>query len=177
LMAFEHVLSESTPAERVIVMRSAVPTREIGFMPGTKEEKEEPFMAPYKGLCKELFRDDGQAYHKMLKNGQLVFETTSFIRGQTFNNAVIVVDEMQNLNFHELDSVITRAGKNTRLIFSGDYYQSDFVKSTDKMGLYKFIEILDHMAGFEQVQFKWTDIIRSDLVRDYIMTKEMLGFR
>lgn len=174
-LALEAALQENTSQDKVVVIRSVVPTRDIGFLPGTIDEKKEAYTAPYRALTAQLF-GSAAIYNKLTNSGQLLFETTSFIRGVTFNNAVIVVDEMQNLNFHELDSVITRAGKNCRFIFSGDYYQSDFSRNWEKKGLYQFINIIDHMPTFETVAFQWSDIVRSDLVRDYIMTKEMLGF-
>ena len=105
------------------------------------------------------------------------FESTSFIRGLTIDNAIIIVDEMQNLNFHELDSVITRVGVNCKIIFCGDYNQSDFTNNRERDGLLKFMEIIEHMKDFEVVKFGWEDIVRSDFVRDYIMTKEMIESR
>tara|TARA_R110000868_G_scaffold257060_2_gene514154 strand:- start:192 stop:530 length:339 start_codon:yes stop_codon:yes gene_type:complete len=112
----------------------------------------------------------------MVTSGLLIFESTSFIRGATFDNSVIVVDEMQNLNFHELDSVITRVGKNTKIIFSGDYRQSDFKYDDERNGIIRFLQIVEQLKNFTVVNYGWEDIIRSDFVRDYIMTKEMLGY-
>ena len=100
--------------------------------------------------------------------------STSFIRGVTVSNSIVVVDEMQNLNFHELDSVITRVGDNCRFIMCGDYYQTDFDKEKDKEGILKFLSIIEQMKSFTHIEFGWKDIVRSDFVRDYIMTKEML---
>jgi phosphate starvation-inducible protein PhoH len=111
----------------------------------------------------------------LVEQGIIEFHSTSFIRGTTFDNAIIVVDEMQNLTFHELDSVVTRIGIDSRIMFAGDYYQSDFVKQGDKNGLNQFLRILEVMKNFTIVEFGWEDIIRSDFVRDYIMTKEMLS--
>ena len=125
-------------------------------------------------LCTQLF-EDGEAYKKLTEQGIIEFISTSFIRGETFEDAVIIIDEMQNLNFHELDSVVTRLGRNCRLLLCGDYHQSDFTRSSDRKGLVKFLDIIDHMVKFEVVTFTWADIVRSDFVRDYIMTKEMLG--
>ena len=152
-----------------------VPTRDMGFLPGTKAEKEDAFTTPYKNICCELFGDKA-SYNKMLIGGQIQFESTSFIRGTTFDNAIIVVDEMQNLNFHELDSVITRVGRSTKIIFSGDYKQSDFKYEDEKQGIVKFLQIVEQLKNFEIINFGWEDIVRSDFVRDYIMTKEMLGY-
>lgn len=173
-LALEQVLDKATLQDKVIIVRSVVPTREIGFLPGTLEEKIEAYTGPYKSICTQLF-DDSEAYQKLVAQGAIEFISTSFIRGETFEDAVIVIDEMQNLNFHELDSVVTRLGQNCMLIMCGDYHQSDFTKASEKKGLIKFLDILDHMIKFEVVNFTWADIVRSDFVRDYIMTKEMLG--
>ena len=172
-LALEQVLDKDTPYDKLIIVRSVVPTRDIGFLPGTKEEKEDVYTQPYVSIAHELFEDKG-AYEKLVTQGALQFLTTSYIRGTTLRNAVVLVDEMQNLNFHELDSVITRVGENCRFIMCGDYYQSDFEKKNDKDGIVKFLNILDNMKRFKHVEFTWKDIVRSDLVREYIVTKEML---
>ena len=166
-------LDKNQKQQKVVVVRSAVPTRDMGFLPGTIEEKEDAYKAPYTAIVNELFRDS-DAYKKMEQFKNIEFLTTSFIRGITIHDAVVIIDEAQNCNFHELCSVITRLGDNCRLIISGDYYQSDFVKQNDKSGLYKFINILNNMKSFDHIEFEWKDIVRSGLVRDFIMTKEML---
>ena len=173
-LALEEVLDPDTEYEKVVVIRSIVATRDPGHLPGTKQEKEDAFSGPYRSICNELFGDAG-SYGKLITSKQLEFESTSFIRGVTWNNAVIVVDEMQNLNFHELDTVITRVGKNCRIIFCGDYKQTDFRFNDEKQGIFQFMNIIEHMNNFTIVTFNWGDVIRSGLVRDYIMTKEMLG--
>jgi predicted ribonuclease YlaK len=174
-LALEDVLDNDTPWEQVVIIRSMVPTRDMGFLPGTKQEKEDAFTAPYKSICNELLGDKS-SYNKMITAKQIQFESTSFIRGVTYNNSIIVVDEMQNLNFHELDSVITRVGRNSKIIFCGDYRQSDFKHTEDKNGIINFIQIVEQLKNFTIINFGWEDIVRSDFVRDYIMTKEMLGF-
>ena len=116
-LALRSSLEQSTPYYKVIVVRSIVATRDMGYLPGTKEEKVEPFEAPYKSICLELFDYDNAAYNKLINSHQMEFITTSFVRGTQLNNAIVIVDEMQNLNFHELDSVITRIGQNCRVIF------------------------------------------------------------
>ena len=173
-MAFEEVLEPDTIYDQVVVIRSMVPTRDMGFLPGTLEEKQDAYTAPYRAICSELF-GDATTYNKAISAKKVRFESTSFIRGVTINNSIIVVDEMQNLNFHELDSVITRVGKNTRIIFCGDYRQSDFKWDDDKEGIIKFLNIMEQLKKFSTITFGWEDIVRSDFVRDYIMTKEMLG--
>jgi predicted ribonuclease YlaK len=172
-LALEDVLDKETPYNKVIVVRSIVPTREIGFLPGTEEEKKEAYTGPYQSICAELF-EQGDAWNKLQAAGTVDFQSTSFIRGITFNNAIVVVDEMQNLNFHELDSVITRVGRNCKFVMCGDYYQSDFEKVKDKNGIVQFLSIIEQLKKFTVVEFGWEDIVRSDFVRDYIMTKEMM---
>lgn len=173
-LGLEEVLDKSSLYEKVIIVRSIVPTREVGFLPGSLNEKIEAYTGPYRAITQQLF-EDKEAYDKLSNQGALEFMSTSYIRGITFNNAVIVIDEMQNLSFHELDSVVTRVGENCRIIFCGDYHQSDFTKENEKSGLLKFLDIVEHMTKFTVVNFNWSDIVRSDFVRDYIMTKEMLG--
>lgn len=172
-LALEDVLDKGNEWESVVLVRSVVPTREIGFLPGTLEEKIEAYTGPYRQICTELF-EDKESYDKLVRSGTIEFVSTSHLRGTTFNDAVIIVDEMQNLTFHELDSIITRVGRNCRIVFCGDYYQSDFTKTGDKQGIITFLEILEIMKKFTVVEFTWADIVRSDFVRDYIMTKEML---
>jgi len=177
MMAMYFALQEVLKNDRyrkVIVMRSVVPTREVGFLQGSLKEKTEPFEAPYKSICETLFGYEG-AYGKLVTSNKLEFQITSHIRGCTFDNAIVIVDEMQNLNGHELDSVMTRLGEDCKIIFSGDIAQSDFKYKDEKMGLVKFLELIEHIRFFKVVQFDWGDIVRSDFVRDYIMTKEYLG--
>jgi len=174
-LALEDVLDKETEHDKLVVIRSMVPTRDMGFLPGTKQEKEDAFTLPYKNICHELFGDKS-SYNKMISANQMQFDSTSFIRGTTYDNTVIVVDEMQNLNFHELDSVITRVGRHSKIIFCGDYKQSDFKYDDEKAGIVKFLQIVEQLKNFTIVNFGWEDIVRSDFVRDYIMTKEMLGY-
>tara|TARA_B100001287_G_scaffold276009_1_gene285401 strand:- start:443 stop:1120 length:678 start_codon:yes stop_codon:yes gene_type:complete len=175
-LAMETVTDRQAPQEKITIFRSVVPTREMGFLPGSVEEKKEVFETPYKAIVEEVLGGD-QPYKRMVRCNQLEFLTTSFIRGITIDNSVVIVDEMQNLNFHELDSVMTRIGNNCRVIFAGDYLQSDFKEGSEKDGVIKFMRIVDQLKDFTTVQFGWDDIVRSDFLRDYIMTKEMLGMR
>jgi len=172
-LGLKDVLTKGNSLEKVVLIRSALPTRDMGFLPGEKEEKEAAYMDPYISTVNELFQDK-EAWKKMIQFNNIEFMTTSFIRGITLNDSVVIVDEAQNCNFHELCSIITRIGKNCKVILCGDYYQSDFVKQNDKSGLYAFINILNNMKSFNHIEFEWKDIVRSGLVRDFIMTKEML---
>jgi len=160
---------------KLLIIRSMVSTRDGGHLPGTKEEKEEPYKAPYKSICAELFGYDG-AWGKLTTTKSVDFETTSFIRGITFDRTILLVDEMQNMNFHELDSIITRVGNDCKVIFCGDHNQTDFSRKDEKEGITKFVSLIEQMRFFRVVNFGWVDIVRSDFVRDYIMTKEMMGF-
>ena len=172
-LALENVLDKSYEQNKLVIVRSVVPTREMGYLPGSIEEKIDAYIAPYRAIATELFNEK-LAYEMLETQGAISFMSTSFIRGQTIDDAIILVDEMQNLTFHELDSIITRVGRNTRIIFSGDYYQSDLSKESDKKGILDFMNILEVMNNFTTVEFDWADIVRSDFVRDYIMTKEMV---
>lgn len=172
-LALEDVLDKEVPYDKVVIVRSIVPTRDIGYLPGDEEEKKDAYTSPYRSICAELFQN-ADAWTKLKTAGTVQFMSTSFIRGLTISNAIIVLDEMQNLTFHELDSIITRVGDNCKFIMCGDYYQSDFTKETDKTGILKFLSIIEQLKNFTVVEFGWEDIVRSDFVRDYIMTKEML---
>ena len=176
-LALQSVLENATSYHKVYIVRSVVPTRDMGYLPGTKEEKVEPFETPYKSICLELFDWDNSAYNKLINSHQMEFMTTSFVRGIQIDNAIVIVDEMQNLNFHELDSVITRIGQDCRIIFSGDYYQSDFKDGHERDGIQRFLRIVERLKHFSVITFGWDDIVRSDFLRDYIMTKEMLGMK
>ena len=170
------LITDKVPQEKIVIFRSVVPTRDMGYLPGSVEEKKEVFETPYKNIVTELVGGD-QPYKRITHTHQLEFMTTSYIRGLTIDNAVIIVDEMQNLNFHELDSVMTRVGENCRVIFCGDYHQSDFREGGEREGILKFMRIVEQLKDFTSITFGWDDIVRSDFLRDYIMTKEMLGVR
>ena len=172
-LALEKVLDKSYEQNKLVIVRSVVPTREMGYLPGSVEEKVDAYTAPYRSICTELFNEK-MAYENLEQQGIVEFVSTSFIRGTTLDNCIVLVDEMQNLTFHELDSIITRVGKNSRIIFSGDYYQSDLKSGSDKKGILDFMNIMEVMNNFTTVEYGWADIVRSDFVRDYIMTKEMV---
>ena len=156
--------------EKLILIRSAVPTRDIGFLPGNEKEKSAIYEAPYKDIAVELFQR-GDAYEILKTKGIVHFMTTSFIRGVTLRDAVIIIDECQNMTFHELDSIITRVGQNCRVIFCGDFRQSDL----NKNGLKDFVRILKAMESFDLIDFEIKDIVRSDFVKSYITAKTDLG--
>ena len=172
-MGLLSVLDKGESQEKLIIVRSIVPTRSMGYLKGTEEEKVAPYMAPYIAIASQLINLEN-AWDRIESSGQVEFVTTSFIRGTTFDDAVILVDECQNLNFHELDSIVTRLGRNSRIIFSGDYYQSDFTNNNEKKGILQFMKILVRLKNFSSTEFTWADCVRSDFVRDYLMTKEII---
>lgn len=159
---------------KMVIIRSAVPTRDIGFLPGTEKEKSAVYEEPYKDIAAELF-ERGDAYEILKQKFVVEFMTTSFIRGITIDDAVVLVDECQNMTFHELDSIITRVGTNCRIIFCGDFRQDDFNGKRENSGLLEFFKILQSMDQFDMIDFQIEDIVRSDLVKDYIIAKHQLG--
>jgi phosphate starvation-inducible PhoH-like protein len=179
-LALKDVMEPSSPYEKVYMVRSLVPTREIGFLPGDHEDKSNLYQIPYKNMVKYMFEMPDDAAFEMLYDNlrsqeTVSFWSTSFIRGVTMDNCVIIVDEFSNLNFHELDSIITRVGENCKIIFSGDYSQSDLVKSNEKNGVLDFMRIIQTMQSFDVVEFGIEDIVRSGLVREYLISKINLG--
>jgi len=174
------VLDPRTPYEKIYIVRSLVATREIGFLPGDHEDKSSLYQIPYKNMVKYMFEmpDDNafdMLYTNLKSQGTISFWSTSFIRGTTLDNAIIIVDEFQNLNFHELDSMITRVGEDSKLMFCGDATQTDLVKTAEKNGIIDFMRILNNMPSFDTIEFQAEDICRSGLVKEYIVAKLELG--
>ena len=169
--AIEEVLDKGNTFEKIIVVRSAVQSREIGHLPGSVDEKMEIYQQPYRQICETLFgRKD--AWDRLEEQGHIEFISTSFIRGMSFDNAIIIVDEMQNMTFEEIDTVMTRVGNQSKIIWCGDYRQTDLnKKKNDVSGLLKFFDIAYHMGAFTRIEFTPDDIVRSSLVKDYILAK------
>jgi len=172
-LALQSVLSDASRYKKVVIVRSVVPTRDMGFLPGSNAEKAKVYEAPYQAIFTELF-NRGDAYQYLKQKGLVEFISTSFIRGITLNDCIIVVDEIANMTLHELDSVITRVGKNCKIMFCGDFRQSDFTREHEKNGLTDFMRILNRMKSFEYVDFTENDIVRSAMVKEYIIAKERL---
>lgn len=180
-LALREVLNPESPYEKIYVVRSLVPTREIGFLPGDHEDKSNLYQIPYKNMVKYMFEmpDDNafeMLYDNLRNQGTISFWSTSFIRGVTMDNCIIIVDEFSNLNFHELDSIITRVGQDSKIIFSGDVTQSDLIKSNEKNGVLDFMSIIQTMEEFCCIEFGIEDIVRSGLVKSYLISKINLGF-
>jgi predicted ribonuclease YlaK len=179
-LALQEVLNPETPFDRVIVVRSLIPTREIGFLPGDEEDKAALYQVPYSNMMQFMFEQPNEQafsmlYERLKSQGSFFFLSTSFLRGLTFDNSIIIVDECQNLNFHELDTIITRVGQNSKIFFCGDFGQSDLTKLNEKNGLMDFLQILQNMDEFDCTEFNIGDIVRSGFVRNYLIQKTKLG--
>jgi|TARA_A200000113_G_C8833749_1_gene344553 phosphate starvation-inducible PhoH-like protein/PhoH-like ATPase len=179
-LALQQVLDENTPYDKIYIVRSLVPTREIGFLPGDHEDKSALYQIPYKNMVRYMFSmpDDNSfemLYDNLRAQETISFWSTSFIRGVTLDNAIVVVDEFSNLNFHELDSMITRIGEESKIMFCGDITQSDLTRENDKSGISDFIRILEQMKEFACIEFDINDIVRSGLVKSYLISKYNLG--
>jgi phosphate starvation-inducible protein PhoH len=172
-LALRQILDGDSNYRKLIIVRSVVPTRDMGFLPGNSKDKAKVYEAPYMAIFTELF-GRGDAYEYLKQKNVVDFISTSFIRGITLNNCIIVVDEIANMTLHELDSVITRVGRNCKVIFCGDFRQSDFTKDHEKNGLINFMKIINKMKSFEFVDFDENDIVRSSMVKEYIIAKDKL---
>ena len=170
------VLDEKTPYEKIYIVRSLVATREIGFLPGDHEDKSSLHQIPYKNMVKYMFEMPTEADFEMLygnlkTQGTISFWSTSFLRGTTLDKAIVIVDEFQNLNFHELDSIMTRVGQNSKIMFCGDATQTDLIKTNDRNGVIDFMNILRIMSSIDIIEFSIEDIVRSGLVKEYLLAK------
>ena len=168
--AIEEVMDKSNPYQKVVIVRSSVQSRDMGYLPGDANEKMEQFIQPYRQITADLFKRK-DAWDRLVEQGYVEFVSTSFIRGTTFTNAVLLVDEFQNMNFEELDTIITRVGHTSKIVFCGDVRQTDLRKKDDKTGLPKFLAIADRMKEFSRFEFTVDDIVRSSLVKNYIIAK------
>ena len=179
-LALKDILDEKTPYNKLYIVRSLVPTREIGFLPGDHEDKANLYQIPYKNMVRFMFEmpDDPSfemLYGNLKAQDTISFWSTSFIRGTTIDNSIVLVDESENLNFHELDSIITRLGVNSKIVFAGDAAQTDLQKAHEKTGIMDFKKIIDDMDEFESIEFGIDDIVRSGLVKSYLISKLNLG--
>lgn len=172
-LALEDVLNKEE-FEKIIIIRSAVQSREQGFMPGSLNEKMGYYETPYQDIVNDLF-GRGDAYQIMKQKGMIQFMSTSFVRGLTFDNAIIIVDECQNMTYQELDTIITRVGESSRILFCGDMKQDDLKISkhrADISGLRDFVRVIEKLNDFAVIEFTTDDIVRSGLVKQYLIAKE-----
>jgi predicted ribonuclease YlaK len=179
-LALQDVMNLQTKYDKVVLVRSLIPTREIGFLPGDEEDKAALYQVAYANMVQFMFQQPNEQafsmlYEKLKQQGSLYFLSTSFLRGLTFDNSIIIVDECQNMNFHELDTIITRVGQDSKIVFCGDFGQSDLQKTNEKNGLHDFLRILEEMEEFSCTEFTIGDIVRSGFVRSYLINKTKLG--
>ena len=178
--ALKNVLDDSTPYEKIYIVRSLVATREIGFLPGDHEDKSDIYQVPYKHMVKYMFQMSSDADFEMLYGNlkaqdTIKFWSTSFLRGTTLDRSIVIVDEFQNLNFHELDSIITRVGEDSKIFFCGDASQTDLQKTNEKNGIVDFMKIIRSMPSFDVIEFGIDDIVRSGIVKEYLIAKLEMG--
>ena len=179
-LALNEIFNVKSNVDRVVLVRSLIPTREIGFLPGDEEDKAALYQVPYQNMVQFMFEMPNEQafnglYDKLKGQGTLFFLSTSFLRGLTFDNTIVIVDECQNLNFHELDTIITRVGQDSKIVFCGDFDQTDLQKTNEKNGLHDFLRILEEMEEFNCTEFTLGDIVRSGFVRSYLINKIKLG--
>jgi predicted ribonuclease YlaK len=179
-LAMQSVLDLKTSYEKVVLVRSLIPTREIGFLPGDEEDKAALYQVPYQNMVQFMFEQPNEQsfsnlYDRLKGQGTLFFLSTSFLRGLTLDNAIIIVDECQNMNFHELDTITTRVGQDSKIMYCGDFDQSDLQRTNEKNGLHDFLRILEEMDEFNCTEFTIGDIVRSGFVRNYLINKIKLG--
>jgi phosphate starvation-inducible protein PhoH and related proteins len=170
----ELIKNSGSNYKKLIIVRSAVPTRDLGFVPGTLEEKSKVYQDPYKNIANELI-GRGDAWHFLLNKEIIEFQTTSFLRGLTFTDCVIIFDEFQSATFHEIDTVLTRIGENCRFILCGDFNQNDLSIKREKSGFDVALKILQNIEDVEEVRFTFADVVRSGFVKDYLIEKEKQG--
>jgi len=179
-LAMQDVMDLKKPYDKVVIVRSLIPTREIGFLPGDEEDKAALYQVPYQNMVQFMFEQPNEQsfnnlYDRLKGQGTLYFLSTSFLRGLTFDNSIIIVDECQNMNFHELDTITTRLGQDSKIVFCGDFDQTDLQRTNEKNGLHDFLRILEEMEEFNCTEFTIGDIVRSGFVRNYLINKIKLG--
>ena len=179
-LALRDIFDQKTKYDKVVLVRSLIPTREIGFLPGDEEDKAALYQVPYQNMVQFMFEMSNEQqfnslYDRLKGQGSLFFLSTSFLRGLTFDNSIIIVDECQNLNFHELDTIVTRVGQDSKIMFCGDFMQTDLSKVNERNGLHDFLRILEEMEEFNCLEFNIGDIVRSGFVRNYLIQKTKLG--
>ena len=178
--AVQEVLDPKTNYNCIYIVRSLMPTRSLAFMPGDEQDKSSLYQVPYDNMLRLMFKLSSEEqfeimYEELKKQGNVAFLSTSFLRGITLDNAIVLVDECQNLNFHELDTIMTRVGQESKIMFSGDFDQTDLREDVEKAGLGHFLKIINEMKEFYSCEFDIGDIVRSGLVRSYIIQKYNTG--
>lgn len=178
-LALQEILGtiDNRKYDKLIIIRSAVASRDLGFLPGSLEEKMEVYEQPYMQIFDFLFKKKNQ-YKFMKEAGLVEFHSTAYLRGTTFDNCIIILDEAASLNYHEISTVITRVGTNAKIITIGDTKQNDLIyKKNDTSGFAKFLEISNRMPSMRNVYFNIQDVCRSGLVKEFLVADEQYDER
>lgn len=174
-LALTEVLAGDTAVRKLIIFRNAVPTRDMGFLKGDMEEKAAAYEEPYKQIANELF-DCGTAYESLKARRAIEFMTTSYTRGITLDKCIILVDEVQNMTDHEINTIITRMGKDASIIFSGDSRQLDLNERREHSGLGNLLTVMQHFPDdMAIIQFGPDDIVRHPFLKKYLTKRHELG--
>jgi len=172
--ALTEVFDRSTPYDKIIIVRSAVQARDIGFLKGTEEEKDAAYERPYMALCDELLTFKSNNYENLKAKNLVEFHNTSFLRGITWDNCLVIVDEFQSMVYGELATCVTRVGINSKIVFAGDFKQCDLHKKGDKSGFHQLLKVLEYMPSemYDVVEYRPEDIIRSGIVKEFLLAEE-----
>lgn len=173
-LALKQILSNNSEYKKIIIIRSVVPSRDMGFLPGSIKDKIAAYEDPYREICSKLF-GRGDAYEILKTMGIITFMSTSFLRGVTMDDSIVILDEAENLVFQECDTVITRLGDNSRILICGDFRQTDLNKKYEREGITSLMQITKRINSFEHIEFQIEDIVRSGVVKDYIIVKTDVG--
>lgn len=175
-LALKEVLSQESIYKKVCLIRSTAPLRDSGFVPGFLEDKNSVAEAPYYGICEFLTGGNKDAYAKLKETGKIEFLSTAYLRGTTFSDCIVIVEECQCMNWSELKTCNTRLGKNAKIIFTGDFAQSDLIyNKNDVSGWNEFMAVSNKMSEFRKFTFTPEDICRSGFVRSFIVACDSLG--
>ena len=179
--ALTEVLDRSSIYSQVIIIRSCVQARDIGFLPGAldgPDSKNEVYEMPYRALCDELLTFKSNNYDNLKAKHLLEFYNTSFLRGLNFpENSIVIVDEVQNMKYSEISTAITRTNANSKIVLCGDYRQTDLHKKGDNSGLSQLMDVLHAMPShmYDFVEYTPDDILRSGLVKEFLIAEERQG--
>lgn len=136
----------------------------LGFLPGDIKEKTDPYMQSYVSNLKKIIGD--QVTQALVENEIIVFKPLAFMRGDTFDNSLMILDEAQNASFKQLMLFVTRMGKGSKVIVTGDVSQYDIPKNN--VGLPGFIQLMDGVKGVGHHEFGEKDIVRAKILRDVV---------
>lgn len=172
--ALSDILGSDSDFEKIVIIRSAVQSREIGFLKGSEEEKNAAYESPYISICDDLLRFKINNYVHLKQAGLLSFENSSFLRGTTYHRSIVIADEIQNMTYRELKTIVTRLGDDSRLILCGDFKQTDLVKKGDESGLNQLLSVFSKMSQESVSVIKYTpnDVVRSGIVKEFLLAEE-----